>query len=386
MSLAYGLSVTGFQLKPLSQILTELQEAIDGQFGSGTWDDNPVIQYLGTILGGREADVWELLEAIYLAAFPDTAQGVDLSYAVTTTGQSRLPATASVATVVFTGTAATVIPSGFQASVQGTGAVFETAQSYTIGAGGTVSGTMSAVVTGAIAAPANSLSVIVTPVSGLTSLSNPADAAIGNATETDAQLRGRRAQDLISAIGGTATAVQNALMQVPGVSFASCLQNRTDTTDANGVPPHSIHAFVIGGLSADIASAIWTANAAGADTYGSQSATITDSEGNLQTIYWDSAADTPVYVVVQRTTDSAYPADGDAQVVSAILGYAATLGLGDSIFNWRVAAALAGIPGIDTLTIFLGTAPNPTVAYTNITIDGAHMATFSGQNISVVAG
>ncbi len=384
MATTYGLSATGFAIKTLAQIQLELQQAFQAAFGAGIdVTGNSVLGQIIGILGGREADLWELAQAVYLSAFPDTAQGVDLSYAVTLTGQQRLQATASTVVAQLTGTPSTLIPAGFQAAVVGSGAIFLTTADVTLDpVYGTASTTMIAQQLGPIAAPLGTLTVINTPVPGLTSVNNATDASLGRNDETDAQLRSRRAQQLVTAVGGTQTAIQEALLAVPGVSFAAATENSGDVTDANGVPPHSLHVFVLGGLDADVAQAIWTAKPAGANTYGASSATILDTYGNQQTIRWDRGQDVPIYLIVQRTTNAAYPSDGDDQIIAALLAYASTLSNGDGVFNWRLAAALAGIAGIDTLTILQGTAPNPTTS-ANIPIAGNQIATFALQNIIV---
>ncbi len=384
MATTYGLSATGFAIKTLAQIQLELQQAFQAAFGAGIdVTGNSVLGQIIGILGGREADLWELSQAVYLSAFPDTAQGVDLSYAVTLTGQQRLQATASTVVAQLTGTPGTLIPAGFQAAVVGSGAIFVTTTDLTLDSVyGTASTTMIAQQLGPIAAPLGTLTVISTPVSGLASVNNATDASLGRNDETDAQLRSRRAQQLVTAVGGTQTAIQEALLKVPGVSFAAATENSGDVTDANGVPPHSLHVFVLGGLDADVAQAIWIAKPAGANTYGANSATILDTYGNQQTIYWDRGQDVPMYLIVQRTTKPAYPPDGDEQIVAAILAYGATLSTGDTVFNWRLAAALSGIPGIDTLTILQGTAPNP-ASSANTPIAGNQIATFAAQSIVV---
>ena len=124
MATTYGLSATGFAIKTLALIQIELQQAFQAAFGAGIdVTGNGVLGQIIGIMGGREADIWELAQAVYLSAFPDTAQGVDLSYAVTLTGQQRLQATASTVVAQLTGTPGTLIPAGFQAAVVGSGAI-----------------------------------------------------------------------------------------------------------------------------------------------------------------------------------------------------------------------------------------------------------------------
>ena len=140
MTIPYGLSATGFAIKTLAQSQLELQQAFQAAFGASIdVTGNSVLGQIIGIMSGREADLWELAQAVYLSAFPDTAQGTDLSYAVTLTGQQRLAATYSTVFATLTGTPNTVIPSGSQASVAGNGNIFATTAQVTIGSNGTCS-------------------------------------------------------------------------------------------------------------------------------------------------------------------------------------------------------------------------------------------------------
>ncbi|MBU6429421.1 MAG: baseplate J/gp47 family protein, partial [Cyanobacteria bacterium REEB65] len=165
MATTYGLSATGFVIKTLAQIQLELQQAFQATFGAGLdVTGNSVLGQIIGIMSAREAEIWELAQAVYLSAFPDTAQGVDLSYAVTLTGQQRLQGTASTVVAQFTGKPGTLIPAGFQAAVVGSGTIFVTTADITLDpVYGTASTTMISQQLGPIAAPLGTLTVINTP-------------------------------------------------------------------------------------------------------------------------------------------------------------------------------------------------------------------------------
>jgi len=85
---------------------------------------------------------------------------------------------------------------------------------------------------GPIAAPANSLTEIVTPIAGWTSLTNPQAGNTGRNQETDAELRIRRAQSLHSQGAATVEAIRSRLLQeVPGVTSVTVFENVTMTQD-----------------------------------------------------------------------------------------------------------------------------------------------------------
>lgn len=85
---------------------------------------------------------------------------------------------------------------------------------------------------GTIAAPANTLTVILTPVAGWNSLTNPQAGITGRDQETDAELRLRRAQSLHLLGAATVEAITSRLLQeVPGVTSVIVFENVTMTQD-----------------------------------------------------------------------------------------------------------------------------------------------------------
>lgn len=85
---------------------------------------------------------------------------------------------------------------------------------------------------GPIAAPANSLTQIVTPVAGWVSLTNPQAGITGRNEETDAELRLRRAQSLHLQGAATVEAITSRVKQeVPGVTSVIVFENVTLTQD-----------------------------------------------------------------------------------------------------------------------------------------------------------
>lgn len=381
----YGLTSTGFLRKRLADIRAEMEAAFRDAFGPAfpVSGDSVGGQLIGTF-AEREAELWELAEDVYNSAFPDTAEGVSLANVAAIVGIAPLPATYSTVTAQLVGTAGTLIPSGSVVAVTGTGARFLTQADVTLDGAGEGEVECRAEETGPVEAPIDTLTVIVTPIAGWDSITNAAASETGRAAETDAELRARRAESLTTSKGGTIAAVEAALRLVSGVVFAGVKENRTDATDGDGLPPHSLSAFVVGGADQDILDTLWRTKPAGIATYGSEDGTVTDSFGNAQTLYFNRGTDIPIYLDVERTTDGDYPADGDDLIQDLLLAYFDTLTAGDDVVNWRLMAQLASIPGIVTLTIKQGTTASPTLTDT-ISIAGYELATLDPADITVGA-
>lgn len=379
--MSYGVTSTGFNIKPLSQCTTELNTAYQNYFGSNIpLDGNSLFGELIAIHAQREADLWQVAQDIYLNSFPDSATASSLDNAATLTGHIRLGNILSQVTATITGTATTVIPAGSQASVTGTANVFQTIADYTIGGGGTVSAVFNSVLPGPIPALATTLTTIVTPIAGWTSVSNPADAVLGRVTETDPVFRARRNSSFVVATGGALQAVQNAVLLVAGVTFCGGVENRTDAT-VSSMPPHSMQMYVIGGADLAVAQAIWGAKPAGCATYGTYGSYLAvDSFGNNQSISFSRSTNVPMYLDVTVTSGAGYPADGVTQIQTALVNYITGLSFGVNVNNWQLVASLGGIPGISNVVILQGTAPSPGSS-ANTTITAAQKATLITGNI-----
>ncbi len=269
--MAFGLSSNGLLIKRFADILAEIQIALRADFGDEANVD-PEFSFLGknaNIYSEPAAQAWELLQAIHDSAYPDSAEGINLDGVADYTGIERLAATNSTVTVTATGTPGTPLLAGRIIEVQGTGNRFETISDATIGGGGTVNIATQAQQTGSIQAPATTLTIIVTPVIGWTSVINASDADVGRNIENDAELRLRRLQSL-QVIGAAAVdAIRSRIIDdVSGVTDAFVFENDSIVPDSGGRPPKSVHCIVAGGAAQDVADKIWEVKAGGIETAG----------------------------------------------------------------------------------------------------------------------
>ena len=147
---------------------------------------------------------------------------------------------------------------------------------------GGVRAEFTAVDAGPLAVIAGQVDTIVTPVIGWDEVINLVPGTTGRYVETDDELRVRREDNIASSRGGTELGMQNALYdQVDGILRAIVTSNRTDATDANGIPPHRVLSIVQGGSDQDIVDALFPALGAGILPYGNTSATHIDQNLSL---------------------------------------------------------------------------------------------------------
>ena len=239
--------------------------------------------------------------------------------------------------------------------------------------------------TGPVLALAGTLTQIDTPVSGWDGVGNHVAMLTGLNEETDAEFRIRRIAALQGLGNATPDAIRGDLLLIEGVLSVTVFENDTDVIDSGSRPPHSIEVLVDGGTDADIAQAIWDSKAGGIATFGTESDTATDSQGNSQTMNFSRPIDIPIYLDITLTVDSDYPAGGDASVETAVLAWALTLEIGEDVIVYPyLVGSFDGIPGIVTIVIDIGIAPAPS-GDANIVIAETERASFSAANTTVTS-
>lgn len=241
-----------------------------------------------------------------------------------------------------------------------------------------------AVDTGPVQGLAGTLTTIDSPVSGWDAVGNAIAMTTGLNEERDTEFRIRRLAALQGLGNATIDAITGDLLLVEGVISAIVFENDTDFT-VGSRPPHSIECLADGGADADIAQTVWDSKAGGIATFGSESDTATDSQGNSQTINFTRPTNIDIYLDVTLTTDSDYPANGDELVETEILSFTDTLSIGDDVIvSPYLIGSFADVPGVVTVVIDIGIAPAPS-GDANITIAETERALFTAVNTTVTS-
>ncbi len=401
--MTFGITTQGFVLKTLAEIEDELETALKAAFGANiNTTPQSVFGQLKSIFAEREALLWELAQEIYNSQYPALAGDISLDHAASITGHVRLPALASqISGQQLTGTAGTEIPAGTLFSVDGNpDIIFETDEDVEIGSGGTATVDCTCRETGPIDVDAGTLTQIDTPISGLSSVINPSAAIPGQDLETDAELRLRRNNTLQISHSGPAAAIRSAILTLNEdaskvqIEHVSVFENYTMSVDARGLPAKSFEVVVYqaGGVTdrdQEIADMITlSAKPAGIEAHGDVSKNVTDSQGFTHVCKFSRPTIVPIYLELDLTIDSNYPAAGDTAAQEAISDWGNSLGAGaDVIVYPQLIAQLSGISGITDVTVRIGRSASPTLD-SNITIDDGssgtvEMSSWSTANITV---
>lgn len=168
--MSYGVTLLGFVKKTLDVIVSEIQDDERDSISSTlNFLATSVFGILNGIVGDKFRELWDVQEAVYRSAYPDSASGEALDQVCSITGVQRLPATKSTVTLdqLFLDNG-TTIPVGSKVSVGPTGANFVTtaAVSNATGYPGTFSTTAEAEETGPTNGYAGTIDEIQTPILG----------------------------------------------------------------------------------------------------------------------------------------------------------------------------------------------------------------------------
>ena len=188
---------------------------------------------------------------------------------------------------------------------------------------------------------AGTLIEIETTVDGLDSIYNRYDLTTGRNEETDTELRQRYLESLAVTGVGTLDAIVAAVKRVQGVSDASGVENDTEETSSEGLPPKSFKIVVVGGQNDNVAQAIWDTKPAGIRAYGSIFGTAHDLGGLAHNIYFSRP--TPKYAFV-KVSYSLYDEESLTipeedirdSIVQGINAYGRTLKVGNDVIPNRI--------------------------------------------------
>jgi hypothetical protein len=362
--MSFGLTLNGFVPERLSDIVTALNADFQTQFGQNVkLDPTSVNGQLIGVMAERFADLWEAVQEVYAASYVNTARGQALDDIFLLVGLTRNPATSSLVTLTLT-TSATVAQGS---TVQDASGNVWTTLSAAVPAGGTATTTASPSITGPIPALAGSLTIINSPVTGWTAVTNAHDAVLGTNVESDAQFVTRGLLAARYGAGSSVDALRASLLRSSGVQLARVIENTSALIDSVGRPGHSIECVVQGSgvVQQDILNRIWAGKPGGCLTYGNTSGTVIDAAGNTQNVNYTIPVVVPIYLTIQYWVLGAnqgpqFPAAGVSQIQSAILAYGQTLNAGQIVAPWPIEQSFSSVPGLEEVQIFLGTGYNPT--------------------------
>ncbi|QHQ16237.1 phage baseplate protein [Pectobacterium parmentieri] len=202
------------------------------------------------------ANLDEAVISAYHSADPNSAIGQQLDRIAAFAGIKRRDSTFSTVTVTFTGTPLVEIPAGTLVRNRITGTLWATDSTVETSSGGTATANVTCTTAGSQAGNSNNLSIIATPIGGITAVTNANPASLGRDEESDNAFRVRRNESVAFPGNNQLDNIYAALVNLEGMKQVRIYENTESAPDENGVEGHSLAIVIDGGEAADIVATI----------------------------------------------------------------------------------------------------------------------------------
>ena len=336
---------------------------------------------IANVVRGRDEEVL----AVYNAGSVNSATGRRLEDLVGIVGVTPKAATYTTdTTAAVTGTVGTTIPVNTLVEYGDNRFRVVTGRTLT-GSGDTVQ--LQAVQAGAILLPTGTTMSIVTPIAGWTGITSSASGVtVGDARETDQELRARRLQSLAATGAGSTASIRSALLELSYVSAAVVIVNQSAvpaTVQGVLLNGNSLAIWVYPALTAaqqlSVGETIWRHSPAAtefdppAETY---TINVTDTAGGTQVVKYDVATATAITVTIKIYLAAGYAlSDVSTQVATDVTTYFAALDVGQAVRVMELFTVVDKIDGIVGADFYLAGAAKNVDYVTTIT----QVATISGS-------
>jgi hypothetical protein len=391
--------------------LTDIKAHIDGlyQAAYGADADLDAKSSDGQISGGLSEmfdDTNSMAEDVITGLTnPNAATGQTLSGQMVLTGCPRNAASRSTAPCTFTGTNGTAITPDDVVQSTEDDSLWSPLATYTI-SGTTVAGTLQAHDYGSPASgrvPAGTLTIIQTPKTGWTSVTNSIGVA-GFNVERDPNARVRRRQSVAIASQGMTDGLQAALKTISHVLDAVCWENDkgnavTIGESGNVINANSLRVFarVDVGSSADpaqttssadpIANMIFALKGHGCGTQGAKVKYPLNRLGAPREIRYDLAVALAVQIKVKVAKRYNWPEDGSRRITSAITSWATGTNATTGKANLQISGDDRGsLSWTDVLSSFLHDVPGFDFTSLQFSTDSGSTWTTDRTSLSIPFG
>ena len=314
----YGLTPKGFRRKLYNDCLNDRIDRARRVFGVNI--DTSETSFLGKLIRNisrDEAYLWELAESVYLSPFVNSAEGSSLDNVGQYLTITRRPATASKGIVTIYGLDGSFIDKGFKIASKD-GKIFETVEAVRIEHESVDVEVRSVALGKNTNVDKETITEIVNPTFGITSVINKEETTGGLYVESDTEFRERYKKSYSRVGGSTVPALTAALLDIDRVVDCEVRENVT-MVEVDGIPPKSVACFVYGGEDDEIIQAIYENKPAGIEAFGSTVKDVKDKKGLVHKIGFTRANVQTIYVKVGITKDEDYK--GDEVVKRSVVNY-----------------------------------------------------------------
>lgn len=382
--MAYGVTSTGFVIKPLDTIESEVEASLKTELGAYVNTlPSSVLGNLKSLFAEREHSLWQLAQAVYAAGFFDSATGQSLDNLGALVGAKRLSASKSTVTLTVTLDATTTLATGAQVRIPNTTVTFETLADVTSTTAGDYTVAAQALETGPKTAGAGTLTDIVNAQTGWTASTNVAAAVAGRDLETDADFKIRIKQLLRAQGEATLAAMRGDLIDLEGVTEVKVNNNPTNA-EVDTVPAKAFEVVIRGGDDNEIAAEILDSTPLGTEMHGTTTVATLDDEGVSVDVKFTRPTATPLYMAITIQTGDAWNgASSESEIKTRLSNEVSTFLIGEDVYASRLideVFATAGV--IDVSPIYVGTSASPVTS--SVSIGARAYAQLDVANITIV--
>jgi uncharacterized phage protein gp47/JayE len=382
---------TGFKRRRFDDLFAEMEDKAKETFGekANTSERSP----LGIILrifAWFLSKLWVTAEDVYNSSYINSAEGSSLDRLGPYVGITRVLDQYAVGTVQLTGTPGRIVEEGFRLGTE-LQIYFDTTSRVTLDHNGTGEVGIEAVNSGQSGnVAASTITVIVNPNPDVTGVVNSDPTTGGREKMSDMEFRDLFTQSVAGGGAASIDALIGALLRIRSVRAATVIQNFNQEPDASGRPPHTYQCYVLGGNDDEVAQAIFNTGAGGIESYGDIVKVVKDIGGYDHEVKFSRAEEVALQVSVTLIRNEQYPADGDAQIRSAIVRYIGGedggsyyngLSMGAPAVYKKLVSAVNQIEGIEDFTLSIG--KGNVLVEDNITLERYQVAQIRTADIEV---
>ena len=373
----------GLKLSDTSTVIEQVQNVFLQAFPNlniePSTPQGQIITFITELFTKAQTDVLEFANVIL-----NGGTGIWLdAYCKTYYGIIRKTASKGSVTALISGTIGTIIPAGFTA--KSGDYEFETIAEYIIASGGNVYAELFAKDDGDFSVNIDTLTTIITPVTGVERITNPYESVAGSDIETDNELRLRAANSLTYRATSIFDGMLAQILQLTGVSKIAGKENNTkNSVSYKGImlEPNSIAVVVKGGDLQAIGKIMLENKTVGADVMGDIDINVYEEiskQTSTMRIYRPTqvALKAELQVAINNLTTQDYAEQLKNQIINIIDSY----NINDEIIPFQVASSLS-LMNVKLVDFKMGLV-SASATYNPIQLSFTDEATISPANIVV---
>lgn len=346
-----SLTELGFNRPSYEDILTAQEDRAKELFGETI--DTSELTALGKYIRINAKDIdtlYQTLEGVYYARFPNTASGTSLDRLCPFAGITRNAATFARHSIVINGTAGGTVEAGFEVANEGMKVIFHTVNDYTIGSDGKVIAYVECNEAGTVGnLTLGSITTIVNPSADVTSITHRGVQTLGKERENDTDLRKRFSSAIFGIGSNSVESIKGAIMRVASVEDCSIIENAT-SSKVGRCNPYSFECVVKFDDSDTakqlIAKAILEKKPIGIGTSGTSLVAVKDSARNRHSIHFTPATTRYIAIKYQIITDDTFEANGLEQIAEKLTNYINSLKIGETLYANKLYHYIYSVTGV----------------------------------------